>query len=100
MASLEKKRQNQDRSKIWWAQDKGQHVVAGLYGTALIGQVAYRFTKTSPGDARLIAMGTTVSIGLFKELYDSRKMDNRFSWQDMTANMIGIVIGFVLLGIN
>lgn len=100
MASMQKKLQERDSIKIYWARDKGQHVVAGLYGTALIGQVAFRFTETSKGDARLIAVGTMLSIGMLKELYDSSKKDNRFSWKDMTANMMGIVLGFILLGIN
>ena len=100
LASLEMKDHDKKQSDIWFAQDKGRHMIGSLYGTVLIGQIGGRFSGTAKNDARLIAIGTMVSFGLFKEIYDGGKRDNHFSWRDMTANMIGIMVGYILLGIH
>jgi uncharacterized protein YfiM (DUF2279 family) len=39
------------------------------------------------------------SLGLGKEIYDHRKPSNRFSYKDLTADIVGIVIGVIIVSI-
>lgn len=85
----------QPRHDPWLGQDKFLHwaVSALLYGSS------YHFyahrIAVEVDSATLAAAGTTLSIGIGKEIYDLR--DGRFfSWRDMAANMAGVLTGYFL----
>jgi putative lipoprotein len=85
---------------IWFAQDKARHLIGSLYGTVLIGQVGKRFGEYSLSKSNTIAVGSVFIFGLAKEIYDAQKPTNFFSWKDITANAVGILIGIILMGIK
>ena len=93
----EEKKKTDDR---WFSADKGYHVVGSLISTTLIGQISLRGFDNSKEKSKAIGASTTFTLGLFKEIHDSQKPNNYFSWKDLAANGVGIIVGIILLGIN
>ena len=84
----------------WFSPDKGYHAMGSMISTTLIGQISLKGFDNSTQKSQIIGAGTTFTLGLAKELFDSRQPDNIFSWKDLTANGVGIIIGIILLGID
>ena len=84
----------------WLSPDKGYHLVGSMIGTTFIGQLSLKGFDTSRQKSQIIGAGFTFSLGLAKEFYDSGEPKNKFSWKDLIADGVGIIIGVVLLGIN
>ncbi len=88
---------SQDR---WLSPDKGYHVMGSMISTTLVGQISMRGFGNSTENSQVIGAGTTFTLGLVKEIYDSHKPQNSFSWKDLAADGVGIIIGIILLSIN
>jgi uncharacterized protein YfiM (DUF2279 family) len=84
----------------WFAPDKGYHAMGSLISTMLVGQISINRFENSLETSKVIGAGTTFALGFAKELYDSSKPQNHFSWKDLTANGVGIIIGVILLGVK
>lgn len=80
----------------WFGQDKFLHfgISAGL--TAIGYQGGRHLLDRGEARARWIAIGGTVSVGVFKELWDRRRPGSFFSLRDLVADGLGIVVGLVL----
>jgi len=89
-----------EQKDIWFSQDKARHLIGSLYGTVLIGQVTMRYGEYSLARAKIMAGGSLFMFGLAKEICDAKKPANYFSWKDLTANAVGILIGLILIGIK
>ncbi len=89
-----------DKSDSWFSPDKGYHIVGSMICTTFIGELSRKRFETTSREARIIGAGTTFSLGLAKEIYDSGKTNNIFSLKDLTANCVGIIIGVFLLGVH
>jgi len=92
-----KKKKTDDR---WFSADKGYHVVGSMISTTLIGQVSLRGFDNSKEKSKAIGASFTFTLGLVKEIYDSQIPNNYFSWKDLAANGVGIIVGIIILGIN
>ncbi len=84
----------------WTSIDKGQHFVGSLIGTIMLSQVNNRYFNVDKLHSKNIGAGIVFSIGLTKELFDSKKENNIFSWKDLVANIAGIVTGLAIMEIN
>lgn len=84
----------------WISPDKGYHLVGSMISTTLIGQLSLNGLETTTKKSQVIGAGMTFSLGLVKEFYDARKPQNKFSWKDLAANGVGIILGVILLGID
>jgi uncharacterized protein YfiM (DUF2279 family) len=91
---------NPQKEDQWFSPDKGYHVMGSLIGTTLIGQISIRGFGNSVENSKVIGACTTLALGFSKEIYDSGKSQNYFSWKDLTANGVGIIIGIILLGMK
>lgn len=87
-------------SDSWLSPDKGYHIIGSMISTTFIGQTGQRGFTLSNQRSKYVAAGITLSLGFAKELYDSGKKNNIFSWKDLTANCVGILTGVILLGIH
>ncbi|MDQ7040239.1 MAG: hypothetical protein Q9M35_04805 [Rhodothermus sp.] len=84
----------------WLAYDKVQHMTFSFLWTlgsqyTLEQKVGWRRGRALP-----VAVGTTVVVGMAKELYDWKVGPRRrFSYRDLVADGLGIVlaVGFILL---
>jgi uncharacterized protein YfiM (DUF2279 family) len=84
----------------WFTADKGYHVMGSMISTTFLGQVSMRGYNRSIETSKLIGAGTTFTLGLAKEIYDSRQPQNYFSWKDLAANGVGILLGIILISID
>ncbi len=84
----------------WFSPDKGYHVIGAMIGTTLVGQLSQRSADISVHQSQIIGAGTMITLGALKEFHDGQKATNLFSWKDMAANGVGIVLGILLLGIH
>jgi uncharacterized protein YfiM (DUF2279 family) len=84
----------------WFSPDKGYHLMGSVISTTLIGQISMSGFNNSTEKSQIIGAGTTFSLGLAKEIYDSGRQRNYFSWKDLAANGLGVIIGILLLGVN
>ena len=84
----------------WIASDKGRHLVGSMLTTILMTKVSERQLNMSSDGARYVGISVTFTLGLGKEILDDRKPGNLFSVKDLTANITGIIIGLIILGIH
>lgn len=54
----------------------------------------------SPARARNTAVAFSLSLGMIKELHDGTQKGNRFSFKDLTADILGAAIGTALFTVN
>ena len=87
-------------NNIWWAQDKGRHLAGSMISTIFIGKFSQQVFATSTRESQVWGAGITFSLGLVKETFDSQTKGNRFSVEDLIANIAGITIGIILLGVH
>ena len=92
--------QKSEKVDAWFSPDKGYHLIGSMIGTTFIGQLSQKGFCSSSQKSQYIVAGMTFSLGLAKELYDSGKTNNMFSWKDLAANCVGIVLGTILLGVH
>jgi uncharacterized protein YfiM (DUF2279 family) len=71
-----------------------------MISTSLLTQSGQRAINWNEQKAKIIGAGTTFSLGLVKEVYDSRKTGNHFCWKDLAADTAGILLGLVISGIK
>ena len=77
----------------WFSRDKEYHFMAGFIGTtAISGTVRNSFDSPRHKSAEIASSGM-IAVGALKETYDSRQPNNHFCWKDLTANVLGIVLG-------
>lgn len=77
----------------WFGRDKGKHFVA----STLIQSASFSVLRANGMDYRsaaVTASGTTLGVGLLKELRDRRR-GGRFSWRDLAADALGGTAGAV-----
>lgn len=84
----------------WFAPDKGRHLIGSMLMTVFLSRVCESQWDMSSGDARAIGFSVTFSLGIGKELIDGKNPPNFFSFRDLTANIAGILVGFLILGIK
>lgn len=84
----------------WLGPDKALHL-----GASFLGTVSTQYVLTSKGgmseDAALpISVSLVLSAGLVKELVDAnRPHDPLFSWKDLTADAVGILLAIGLIAL-
>ena len=80
----------------WIARDKGLHFAGSFISTGLIITSAKRFSDFTDHQSRVAGISITFSLGLGKELYDSRQSNNHFSYKDLTADIAGIIVALLV----
>ncbi len=81
----------------WVSRDKGLHLVGSMISTIAVSKISQTFYAKSHSESIKIGIGFTFGLGLGKELWDSTKKNNKFSYKDLTADIIGIIIGSAIL---
>ncbi len=81
----------------WFGRDKGLHFVSSMISTVAVGKTAQTFFGNSTQQSLKIGAGFAFALGLGKEVWDSTKKNNIFSYKDLTADILGILTGSILL---
>lgn len=89
-----------EKVDCWFALDKGQHFTGSLIGTLLLSQANNRCFGINKSESKKIGVSIVFSIGVTKELLDSKKVNNIFSWKDLAANIAGILTAIAMLEIK
>ena len=87
-------------SDRWFGRDKGLHFVGSMISTVAVGKTSQIFFDQSKEQSLKIGVGFTFGLGLGKELWDSTKKNNKFSYKDLTADVLGILMGSILLNLE
>ena len=80
----------------WLGADKLKHLAAG---TAIAAGSTYAAREAGADieDARAIGVTMVITVGAGKELYDRDVKKTFWSWQDMSWNLIGALLGSYLV---
>lgn len=84
----------------WIAYDKAQHLTFSFLWTLSSQYALEQKAGWRTGRALPMAAGTSVAVGVAKELYDWKVgPTRRFSYRDLVADGLGVVlaVGFILL---
>ncbi len=84
----------------WIAPDKGLHLLGSMMATVAFAKTQQQQFNVPFTAAKNRALVFSISLGLGKEFWDSTKKNNFFSWKDLTADCLGIVLGRALLEIK
>ncbi len=80
----------------WFSEDKYKHFILSA-GMTIWTYQFLRFQKNKGQTrSRDLSIGITFGVGIFKELIDSTKKDNHFSYKDLTWNAAGILSAYFL----
>ncbi len=81
----------------WFSVDKGYHLIGSIISTTGISKSCMQFADIKKEKSIQIGVGLTFALGLSKEIWDGYKKNNFFSWRDLSADVLGILIGNILL---
>jgi uncharacterized protein YfiM (DUF2279 family) len=84
----------------WIAVDKGYHLIGSIISTTGISNSCMQFADIKKEKSIRIGVGFTFALGVGKEIWDGHKNNNIFSWKDLSADILGILIGTALLQID
>lgn len=81
----------------WSSKDKADHVLASAFLVGAQYYVAHRELERSHEQSMTIAIGSTLVLGLGKEIYDHVSRKGTPSVKDVVADVLGIAAAAVLL---
>jgi len=81
----------------WLAVDKGQHLLGSMIVTIGTSRAYQRFVHTNRDRARMVGVSFTFTLGAGKEIWDYFHPGHDASWKDLTADGLGIVLGWFIL---
>lgn len=84
----------------WIAPDKGLHLLGSMMTTIAGAKTLQQNFAIDSRKGRLWAAGFTFSLGVSKELWDSTKPHNKFSWKDLCADVAGMLLGGLILDLE
>lgn len=88
---------NEEISDRWIAPDKGLHLLGSMMLTIAGSKTLRQNFGLKSHSSTKWAMGFTFCLGFGKEVRDSTRPHNIFSWKDLTADVLGILIGRTIL---
>lgn len=80
----------------WIAKDKAQHFLGSFIATGVSTLSLQRFTDLNKEKSLHLGVSFSFTLGLGKELYDSTKKNNFFSYKDLIADLLGIGLAVVV----
>jgi len=84
-------------SDSWLGVDKAVHLTGSMILTTGVIVGLQNLANKSKRKSMVIGVGFTFTLGVGKEICDSGKRGNFFSYKDLMANIIGTCIGAVLV---
>jgi len=82
----------------WVAKDKARHFIASALITGGLTWYQKHELHRRSEPAVHFGIGMTLSLGVAKELSDTRKPGGFFSWKDVAADILGAAAGVLILG--
>lgn len=83
----------QKRSRdLWLGEDKLDHALASAGLAAAQFYVLHQEVELNDSRSRQIAAGSTLAIGIAKEIYDKVRRRGTPSWKDLLADLAGVAL--------
>ncbi len=80
----------------WLSFDKFQHFFLSTHLTVLSYEVYHRSYHNTKESSRYFSSGLVLSFGVGKEVADSHKSKGKFSYKDLVADGLGIILGLTI----
>ena len=87
-------------SDNWLAKDKAKHLIGSFICTIFISKFCMYSYNESRDKSRYMSTGIVFTLGLAKEFADGRNKNNFFSWKDISSNICGIFLSFLILSVK
>ncbi len=84
----------------WVGPDKGLHLLGSMMVTIVTVKTLQQNMNVKKRNGKKWAVGFTLSLGVGKELWDSTKPNDIFSWKDLCADVAGIFLGGIILDLE
>ena len=81
----------------WFSRDKTHHFLTSAFLTTAGFYFFREQSRWSNLNSQQGAVCFSLSLGLIKEIRDGRKKTNDFSWKDLTVDILGSVLGLVIV---
>jgi uncharacterized protein YfiM (DUF2279 family) len=85
--------QNKAVNDKWLSFDKFQHFFLSTHLTVLSYEIYHRSYNNTRESSRYFSSGLVLTLGIGKETWDSRKPKGKFSYKDLIADGLGIILG-------
>ncbi len=82
---------------LWLGKDKFDHALASAGLAAAQFYVLYQEFELSDRRSRQIAAGSTLAIGVAKEIYDKISRRGMSSWKDLLADLAGVALAIGIM---
>jgi uncharacterized protein YfiM (DUF2279 family) len=80
----------------WIAWDKLEHLGISAFFSATLYNVSHDFYYNDRKSSIYLSSGLTFTLGLGKEFYDRDIRQTKFSYKDLTADILGIGLGLLI----
>ncbi len=84
----------------WFAKDKADHFIMSAFLTGLGYYAANKEINKNDPAAKNLAVGFSLSLGVFKEVYDKKSRKGAASWKDLAADLLGVGLGYLIISAN
>ncbi|PIS27988.1 MAG: hypothetical protein COT43_07595 [Candidatus Marinimicrobia bacterium CG08_land_8_20_14_0_20_45_22] len=81
----------------WLGLDKLKHFTSAVYMTMTAYYVQSRIANKSRNASENVSTMMTVTLGVSKEIFDTRKKDGFFSWKDVLFDVAGTAVALVFI---
>ena len=81
----------------WFGKDKAKHFVMSMLITGMVSHMSRYHLDWNRYDSRTAGITVSLSMGIFKEFSDSRKAGREFSMKDFAADLLGVIVGGLIL---
>ncbi len=82
---------------LWLGKDKLDHALVSAGLAAAQFYVLHQEFEMSDSRSRQIAAGSTLVIGIAKEIYDKASRRGTSSWKDLFADLAGVALAVVIM---
>ncbi|KAA3617178.1 MAG: DUF2279 domain-containing protein [Calditrichaeota bacterium] len=73
------------------------HIIGSFISTGITRLALKRYAGFSDSKSVNIALSFSFSLGLAKEIHDSRQERNIFSYKDISANLLGSLLAYLVV---
>ena len=80
----------------WIAKDKGMHLVGSFIVSGATTLSLKRFRGYSGTKSLNIGVSFSFGLGIIKEIYDGKQENNKFSYKDLSADLIGSLLAYIV----
>ena len=86
---------NEQKPDLWLSKDKFAHLTSSTFLFCWHYEILNNVYQMKKDHSKFIAISLTEFCGLIKEIYDSKKKGNYFSYKDLLFDTLGCFLGFM-----